>query len=378
MKEVHSRIGLFMTLGIGLRTWERIGSLYRELETYHGFMSEGWGVTIFTYDKANNIPCLNSKIKVKTKIPDFLPIRLYWLYAILIPFLFYRDSKKLSVLKTNQAHSGWPALWCGKIWRKKVIARCGYVFGEMAENLHLYGPRIFRKIILEKLTFKYADMCFLPTEHLKNWVIKNYRIDPLKIKIVPNYVNIDLFKPVKKSDTGSIKRIVSVGRLAEVKRFGILIDALASENWTLTLIGDGPLKKYLTQHAKGKNVSLNLIGNIPNQEIAKFLNEADVFIICSSCEGHPKALIEAMACGCACVGTDSPGIREIIAHGENGLLCAATPSSIKNAINTLLTNDALKKKIQKNARAFTEEHFSSKNVIDREIKLVQTLIQDNN
>ncbi len=373
MKENYKYVGLIMDIGSGLKTWKRIGSLYRELETYHGFMSEGWGVTIFTYDKANNIPCLNSKIKVKTKIPNFLPIRLYWLYAILIPFLFYRDGKKLSVLKTNQAHSGWPALWCGKIWRKKVIARCGNVFGERAETLHLSGFRIFKRKFLEKLTFKYADICFVPTEHLKNWVFKNYKIDLLKIHIIPNHVDIDKFKQVEKDNTNASKHILAVGRLTEVKCHDLIIEALKGKNWILTLIGDGHLKEYLRQQAKEKNVSLNLAGNIPNQEIPKYLNDTDVFVICSSWEGHPKSLIEAMACGCACVGTDSPGIREIIAHGENGLLCAATPSSIKNAINTLLTNEVLKKKIQKNARSSVEKHFSAIKLVEKELELLKAI-----
>ena len=98
-----------------------------------------------------------------------------------------------------------------------------------------------------------------------------------------------------------------------------------------------------------------------------------VFGITSEREGHPKALIEAMACGCACVGTDSPGIREILVHEGNGLLCAANPASIKNAIETLLSNEKLKNKLQKNARDFAEKHFSSAKLIEREIKLLQDL-----
>ncbi len=362
-----------MNLGSGLEDWVRIGSLSRELETYHGFIRKGWGVTIFSYDKSKTVPRLNSKIKVKTKMPKFLPKRLYWLYALLIPFLFYQDGKRISVLKTNQALNCWSALWCGKIWRKRIIARCGRVFGESAETLRLSGLRIFKIKLLEKLTFRYADICFVPTEHLRNWIIEKYKIDPLKIQIIPNHVNVDLFKPIKKSTMSNIKHIIAVGRLSWQKRFDLLIDALEGMNWKLTIIGDGSLKKYLKHRAKRKSVSLNLTGNIPNQELPKYLNKADIFVICSSWEGHPKALIEAMACGCACVGTDSPGINNIIIHKENGLLCVPNSAALENSIKTLLFDEKLRKKVQKNARAYADRHFSSTKVIKREIELAQNL-----
>lgn len=373
MKDTHISVGLFMTLGIGLRNWERVGSLNRELEIYHRFLKNGWGVTIFTYDCANNVPRLSSEFEIKTLIPRFLPNRLFWLYALLMPILFYRDGKKISVLKTNQAHSGWPALWCGKLWGKKVIARCGYVFGESAESLNLSGIGISKKKLLEKITFKYADVCFVPTAHLKNWIIKNYKIDEQKIQIIPNHVDVELFKPVKMYHSNSTKNILSVGRLCEVKRFGLLIDALEGENLTLTLIGNGSFRENLRTRSIEKKVSLKLVGNILNQEIPTYLSMSDIFVICSTREGHPKALIEAMACGCACVGTDSPGIREIIAHGENGLICDSSPTSIKDAIKTLLSDNVLRMKVQKNARLYANRHFSSTRLIEKEMELVKAI-----
>jgi len=366
-----------MTLGIGLGTWNKNGSLNRELAIYEYFISKGWDVTIFTYDKAANIPPLNSrKIDTKTKIPPFLPARLYWLYALLMPFLFYKEGKKLDIIKTNQAHSGWPAVLCGKVWRKKVIARCGYVFGEQAENQRLKGFYTYRKRFLEKLTFIYADICFIPTPHLRKWVLENYNVDPLKIKVMPNTVDVDLFKPSIKQKSEDILNIIAVGRLTQVKRIDLLIDSIENKNWKLTLIGEGHLKDFLEKKAREKGISVEFIGNCANHEIPIFLNKASVFVICSFMEGNPKALIEAMACGCACIGTNSPGIREIITHNENGILCLGNALSIKNAINTILSDKRLKLKIQNNARKTAVENYSFNKILDKEIKVLNTLTSD--
>jgi len=363
-----------MTLGIGLGNWKKIGSLDRELAIYDYFIAKGGSVTIFTYDKASNIlPFNNRKIDVRTKIPRFLPARLYWLYALLMPFLFYKDGKKLNILKTNQAHSGWPAVLCGKLWRKRVIARCGYVFGESAETQNLKGFYVYRKRLLEKLTFKYSDICFIPSAHLKKWVIKNYKIAPSKIRLMPNNVDADIFKPSNKQKSNQIPNIIAVGRLADAKRFDLLIASIANENWTLGIIGDGPLRKGLEDQARQKNVRLNIIGNVPNEIIPIYLNQADVFVICSIWEGHPKALLEAMSCGCVCIGTNTNGIREIINDRDNGLLCSSDPNVINEAIKTVLSNECLRKRIGENARSYVVDHFSSSIVFEKELKEINRL-----
>ena len=77
-------------------------------------------------------------------------------------------------------------------------------------------------------------------------------------------------------------------------------------------------------------------GGIPNSELPGYINKAKAFVLPSIYEGHPKALIEAMACSIPVIGCDSPGIKEIIGNGSNGLLCATTPGSLRNAINKVL------------------------------------------
>ncbi|MCB0188061.1 MAG: glycosyltransferase, partial [Caldilineaceae bacterium] len=72
----------------------------------------------------------------------------------------------------------------------------------------------------------------------------------------------------------------------------------------LTLIGEGPERAALAAQAEREGIAVTFLGTVPNQEIAAHLQQADLFVLPSKWEGHPKVLIEAMACGMPVVGTD--------------------------------------------------------------------------
>ncbi|AKG20448.1 glycosyltransferase family 4 protein [Calothrix sp. 336/3] len=57
-----------------------------------------------------------------------------------------------------------------------------------------------------------------------------------------------------------------------------------------------------------------------SQQVAEYLQLVDVYLQPSLWEGMPNALLEAMGCGCVCIGSDAGGIPEVIFHGENGFI----------------------------------------------------------
>jgi glycosyltransferase involved in cell wall biosynthesis len=136
------------------------------------------------------------------------------------------------------------------------------------------------------------------------------------------------------------------------------------------IIGEGKQSNELKSLCKDLQVKVEFLGKIENLKLPKEIQKSELFVLPSSLEGHPKALIEAMACGCAVIGADVPGIRNIIQDQENGLLCPPTVDGIQNAVARLITDDNLREKLGKNAAMFAADNFSLKKVANLEIQAI--------
>ncbi len=138
----------------------------------------------------------------------------------------------------------------------------------------------------------------------------------------------------------------------------------------MRIIGEGKLRPQLQEKFADLASKLTWEGGVPNSELPEFINRAGIFVLPSLYEGHPKSLIEAMACGIPVIGCDSPGIREIISHGKNGLLCSPDANALKRAIKMVLNDSALAENIASNARKFVERNFSLDSIASLEISLI--------
>ena len=76
-------------------------------------------------------------------------------------------------------------------------------------------------------------------------------------------------------------------------------------------------------------------------------------------EGVPKVLIEAAACGRAIVASEIPGCREVVRHGENGLLVPQrNPAALAEAISALAGDVGMRRAMGANGRKLAEQQFS--------------------
>ena len=168
--------------------------------------------------------------------------------------------------------------------------------------------------------------------------------------------------------------ICFVGRLHSVKNLLALLEALKGLSYTIDIIGSGEQEEELRRFATDNKVEANFPGNIPNHELPELLNEHELFVLPSLWEGMPKTLLEAMACGLPVVGTDVPGIKEVIKDGENGILCDTDSGSIRQAIIRVMEDEGLRQTLARNARKTIEEGFSLSKLIDRELELYTRLL----
>jgi len=92
-------------------------------------------------------------------------------------------------------------------------------------------------------------------------------------------------------------------------------------------------------------------------------------------EGVPKVLLEAGACARAIVATDAPGCREVVRHGENGLLVPVRDrEALTRALATLLRNSALRARMGARGREIVIQEFSEEKVVQETLSVYQELL----
>jgi len=357
-----------MTPGGGFDAWQRIGSFERELKPYVAYTRQGWRVKILTFDRGA-LPRLPEGIEA-VRFPHYrlLP---------LLPWLFRKLGAWADVIKTNQSYRAGVYTRAAQIWRAPILLRCGYVYGEYLETTEGLTPAVRRYQQREARAFRAADHCQVPTDALAAWIQRRYRLDPARIAVIPNFVETDLFTPL--SDVPRQPRaVISVGRLAPVKRFDWLIRACAAiPSCTLTLVGDGPEHAALQQLAAALNLRLHLPGNVPHAALPRILQQHQVFAITSQREGHPKSLIEAMACGLPCVGVNADGIRNVLEHGATGWLVEPAVDAIRDGIAAVLGSQVVGARLGAAAREFAIARFQFDTAMTNEIALCTKLAGQN-
>ena len=137
------------------------------------------------------------------------------------------------------------------------------------------------------------------------------------------------------------------------------------------------MKKQIETQINESNLDVSLIGKVPNSDLPAHYNKNSIFIICSKQEGNPKALLEAMSCEMAVIGTDVLGIRQIINNNYNGLLVQPNSIDLKNAIIKLFNNIDLQIKLGRNARNTIIKNNSLDNYLIDENSAYRDLYEKN-
>lgn len=110
-------------------------------------------------------------------------------------------------------------------------------------------------------------------------------------------------------------------------------------------------------------------------DMPEVLAQASIGCLPSYREGLPKALLEAAACALPLVATDVPGCREIVRHGENGLLVPPRDAdALADALAGLLADPAKRQAFGRASRALAEREFAEKAIIARVLAIYAELV----
>lgn len=110
-------------------------------------------------------------------------------------------------------------------------------------------------------------------------------------------------------------------------------------------------------------------------DMPEVFSSANIVCLPSYREGLPKVLIEAAACGRAIVATDVPGCREIVRHGDNGLLAPARDArALAAALRQLILDPSLRRRMGERGREIVVAEFSVERIAQETLALYLSLL----
>ena len=219
-----------------------------------------------------------------------------------------------------------------------------YIVSLRGSDVPFYNNRFYwlDRLFFEKLSmliWKKAIGVVANSEGLKQLALKT--TPELNIKVICNGVDTEQFYPFQKKSTGDKLKMISTGRLIERKGYRYLIEALKGNNYVeLTLIGEGNLSKELKSLALSNKVDVKFPGYIAHEQLPKYLNEADVFVLPSLNEGMANSLLEAMACGLPVIVTDTGGSKELV-QGNGVVVAKGSAEELRKAIDKYIDSNNL-------------------------------------
>ena len=363
------RLGVLLDHGMNISTLDREGQATRFVRSYLGAYAQVFdAVSFFSY--SDEQPVLPAKVHTIPKPRRLRSI----LYALLLPFIRAREFRRCDVFRVMQMTGVLPAVIGKALFGTPFVATYGYRYRDFA-RLNAGKVRYFWIVLVERLGLQQASAIIVTTTELRDYVTRFTA--PNRVHLVPNGVDVDHFSPAvtPKGFDPTSPVFAFVGRFGPQKNLPALIEAIAEfGRGRLLMVGDGEMRPRLEEQARRLGVAVEFLGTIDHDRLPAALRAADIFVLPSLIEGHPKALIEAMSLGLACIGTDVNGIRDCIVDGETGVLCPTTDAvALKAAIERVVTDAELRQRIAVNGRQYIVENLSINRLLADEIMILQRL-----
>lgn len=235
------------------------------------------------------------------------------------------------------------------------------------------GKRWHRR--LERLTQRLACGMVCVSEGVRRFSIGEAGLDPDRLVVIANGIAVephDRAVAVPKSQLGldeASRVALFVGRMTEQKGVSSLLDAFAEiagerPDWTLLLVGEGPLRADLEQMAREDR---RLVGRVRflgrRDDVPSLLKTADLLVLSSLWEGMPNVVLEAMAASRPVCVARVEGIDELVAiegPDRNGWVASAR---FEDALLAATANDAPRMELGANGRAKVLREFTTESVV---------------
>ena len=270
------------------------------------------------------------------------------------------------------AHLPWAGFVSRFVHRKTGIP---VVYSEhnMQERYH------FATKYLNKYTYNWQSLALGVSQDVSDSIQKN--IHPkIPVKTLLNGVNTEYFQRNESEGKQLRKQLnipedaIVIGNVAVFRFQKRLMEWLQvmknitdkNPNVYGLLVGAGPLENEIKNQLSKLGLQARVLLPGLQTDVKPYFNAMDIFMMSSSFEGLPIALLEAMSMENAIVTTNAGGIKEVIRHEQDGLLCPVDNwQELSGLLQKLIDDQKLLKTYQLNARKRVIDSFSLKTMIDQ-------------
>ena len=214
----------------------------------------------------------------------------------------------------------------------------------------------------------------------KEDVISEFKVDEKKITVIPNGIDIGIFKPTSIKKSLSFRIVTTASADIPLKGLRHLILALPRvirqfPLTSLTVIGKSPEKSNLNKLIDDLDLEdkITFRSGIPEKEIVKTYHDSDIAVIPSLYEGFGFGAGEAMACGVPLISTDSGGLKQVI--GDAALkIKPGSVNEIEEGIVKLFSEEKIRQELAEKGRKRMEEFFDWKIAASAYIEVFKKII----
>ena len=259
-----------------------------------------------------------------------------WL-ALLVPALLGSFVQAARRVDADLLHAHWiPAGWVAARTQKPYVVQVWGTDVELARRL----PRLARHVLGG------ARLVIAASTSLAE---RAQQLGAHDVRVIPSGVEI----PPQVGEEAEPPEVLYAGRLSPEK--GVLELVEAARGMDLVVAGDGPLRPRVP----------GARGFVPHDELQRLYARAAVVVCPSRREGFGVACLEAMAHARPVVATAVGGLRDMVVDGETGVVVPARdPAALRAALERLLADRALRRRLGAAGRERAREHFSWETVTD--------------
>lgn len=268
------------------------------------------------------------------------------------------------------AHLTWP-LACTYGLVGAALARIPAVIATQ----HCFVPFQSRRSILkQKLVSAVVDRYIAVSEEMARGLRPVCLSAARKVQVIHNGIRLPPFSrpasaTLRAALPGAKERpvVLTISRLDRPKGLSDLLAAAPLVPEALfVLAGEGRERATLEEQARALGIADRVLFLGHRDDVPDLLACCDVFVLPSHYEGLPISVLEAMAAGKPVIATAVGGTKEVIMHGETGLLVPPRdPVALALAIRTILSDSVLAKRLAAAGMARVRQEFRAETMVER-------------